>query len=138
MVGVYYLRLLWLLYHAQPAHAYRVVTPLDTEAKPESKLNWVETDILLFIISICIFAILCGAMFLAYILVKLIITYKYDTCTKCYTKILLMCMNKQDSLNITLTTIPLPLACIKVVTLPHPQVMAINKVGCFLHEIQLT
>ena len=103
-----------------------MVTPLDPDPKPESTLNWVETDILLFIINICIFALLCGAMFLADILVKSIIRYKYDTCARCYTQILLMCMDKQDSLNITLTAIPLPLACIKVVTLPHPQELAIN------------
>ena len=72
-------------------------------------------------------------MFLAYTLVKSIIKYKYDTCVRCYTQILLMCIDKHDSLNIKLTTMPLPLACIKVITLPHP----INQVSCLHHVIQL-
>ena len=135
-ISAYYIRIIILLLKAQKLYAYKMyTTPSALPNPPLIQYDLIETDLMLFMINLGVLFILSGVAILGYVIVRKIIHYKYYTCTKCYSKVLLMCMDQKDSLNIEITTVPQPLACSKFVALPHPRVLGIKRYGLFSHAI---
>ena len=137
----HYLKSLWVMVHIKKAQAVRIMTPAGVNVRPptaEPSFEWVETDVLLFIANLGMLMILCAIAALGYYLIKAILKYKYDTCGKCYSRVILMCMDDKEAINLLVTTVPVALACVDRQSLPHPVVANIKKVGLCMARIEIT
>jgi len=128
-VGGYYLRNLLLLAQVEAVTGGTLTLPPPTAtigSPSVSYWGWVEMDVLVFLVNVFILTVVIFAIMYAYKVIRILIKYKFDTCERCYLKILFMVVRQEETVNFELRRVPLPLALCRVVQLPHPKVTIIK------------
>lgn len=141
IISGYYVKVLYLIMsNVHNAEALKLVSATTSAMNVESHStegnNYINMDHGTFLVKIFFICILMVIAFRIYKCLQVLISYKFSICEACHFKVIMMAFGKQQTINIPVIRVPLPLSCVEINAIPTPHVFEL--VGGFQPKLLIS